>query len=319
LDILVISSSYTGTLLTKRLIEEGNNVYYVNPFHRSNGITSLPSVYRCLSSHIDFAIICDTGFTKENYILSQKNIPVFGGSEFQEKVELDKEIQITLCKRYKIRWLKSTTKYKYPLSTEIWFACGEPLYQYINYIKQYRFLAGDLGVEVDGESIVYWSNLDRNVESVHRIFENGLFDFLKAIKYTGIFSLDAFISEDDLYPYVFNIIPRLQIPTLSCMLELYNGKFGNLIINLLQNKQPSIILRDKIAISVAVSNPPYPYGNYGLVKYVTSSGNDWIAVRKEIAKQIKEIEGPMLQYRVDGGLQASYLEELKKYKYYKNN
>lgn len=310
MNFLVISNSNTGSIVVKRLKEEDHNVYYVNPFHRNNGISALPSIYRCLSSSIDCAIICDTGFTKENSLLQQKKIPTFGGQAFQDQLELDKEKQQLLCKQYKIRLLKETTKILYPLSTEIWFCNGEPLYQYLNYVKQYKFLAGDLGLDVDCESVVMWSNLDRNVEAVNRIFQAGLFDFLLAIKYTGIFSLDAYISKDDLYPYVFNIIPRLQAGPLSCMLELYNGKFGNLIADLLCNKPQSIILQDKIAIGVAVSQPPYPYGNYGLYKYITSVGDDWVLIRKDIARQIKEITLPNIQYRIDGGIQANCLNDM---------
>ena len=318
MNILVIASSSTGTILVNRLIKEEHNVYYVNPFHRSNGISSIPSVYRCINNSIDFAVICDVGFDREYFLLQQKKIPTLGGSPFQVKLELDKEIQKQLCKQYKIRWLKETTNSLCPLTTEIWFCNGEPLYQYINYIKQNRFLTGDLGVEVDCESAVYWSNIHRGVESVERIFQQGLFDFLNAIKYTGLFALDACLSKDDLYPYVFNIIPRLQAGPLSCMLSLYNDSFGNLLGDLLSNKSHSIILQDKIAIGVAISQPPYPYGDNGLYKYIVSTGDDWKCIRKDIAKQIKEIKIPNLQYRIDGGIQAEYLDDLRKHSYYKN-
>ena len=272
-------------------------------------------MHLAISNGIGAAIICNSGFSDQSKILKKKNIPVFGGDIMQDTLELDQEAFIRFCKRYNIRVSKDTIKKLYPLTTEIWFSNGNPLYQYINYIKQYKFLAGDLGVDSE-ESVVLWGNPDRNVESVKRIFENGLFDVLKLIKYTGVFSLDAYISEDDNYPYVFRIVPRLQAPVLACMLELYSDNFGNLIMNLLQNSQPSLLLQNKISISVAVSQPPYPFDKSALVKYITASDNNWIEVRKKLGKELRQLDLPNLQYRIDAGLQASYLEDMKRTNYY---
>lgn len=320
MKFLVLSNDYTGTVVCKRLKQEGHEYLYINPFHRNNGINTTTNIYVAIQQKPDAAIICNTGFTVQHQLLKSKNIPVFGGTLFQEQVELEEQIMYKICKEYHIRLLKDTTKIAYPLSTEIWFSCGDPLYQYINYIKQNKFLAGDLGQDVDGESVVLWSNPTREVEAVKRIFENGLFDILKVIKYTGVFALDAYISEDDHYPYIVKIIPRLQAPVLVAMLELFDGNFGQLINQILENRLPSIILSEKIAISVAVSQPPYPFENSGLIKYVVGSNLDWMLARKQIASQLKEMTSSIknIQFRIDGGIQGQHLNELRTIGYYNN-
>lgn len=318
MNFLVLSNSITGSILCHRLESEGHKYFYVNPFHRSNGISTIHNIYSAINNHIDAAIICDTGFTKENYILSQKGIPILGGTIFQDKLELDAEYLPKFLKQYNIRLLKPTTKKLLPISTELWFSDGNPLYQYLGYIKQTKFLAGDLGVDVDCESLVYWGYENRCVEAVKRIFEGGLFDILKEINYTGIMSFDSYVSEDDSYPYVFKAIPRLQAAPLLCMLELYVDNFGNFLLDLLHKESPTLLLKEDIAIAVAVSNPPYPYNQEGFIKYLVSSDIDWITARNKIGKEIKELSIPNIQYRIDAGYQAKYLDELKRINYLNN-
>lgn len=318
MNFLVLAKDYTGSVVINRLQSEGHTTYYVNPFHRDNGIATITNIHLALSNHIDCCIVCSSGFTMEATIIRNKGIPTIGGTEFQDKLELDPEVLIRLCKLYNIRYLKESTKVNCPLSTEIWFANGDPLYQYFNYIKQYKFLAGDLGLDINGETVLFWANRNRNVEAVKRIFENGLFEALKSIKYTGIFSIDSFISLDDCYPYVFKAMPRLQAPVLTAMFELYKEKFGEMIVRLLTEDKCSILLQDQIALSVSISQPPYPYSNTGFVKYLVASDVDWVAARKKVAKQIKEIDIPNVQYRIDGGMQGANLNELKRMSYFNN-
>jgi hypothetical protein len=319
MNFLILANDYTGTVVCNRLVSEGHKVFYVNPHHRNNGIATIANIHLALSNHIDCACICSSGFTSEATIIRNKGIPTFGGTVFQDKIDTDPEVVARLCKQCNIRILKDTTKLGMPLSTEIWFSNGQPLYQYFSYIKQYKFLAGDLGADIlEGETVLFWSNKDRNVEAVKRIFEGGLFEALNTIKYSGVFSLDAYLSANDNYPYIFRIVPRLQAPVLVAMLELYEGNFGNLLFDLLQNAQTSMLLLNKIALVVSISVPPYPYNNSGFIKYLVSSADDWSIARKQIAKQIKELNIPYVQYRIDGGMQGANLSELKKMNYFNN-
>ena len=316
---LILSKDYTGTIVCERLKKEGHTYYYVNPTHRNNGISTIANIHLALVSHIDCCIICSTGFNVEQNIIVKKGIPCFGGTEFQDKIELDSLVLERLCKQYNIRLLKKTTNTSYALSTEIWFSNGEPLYQYFNYMKQAKFLAGDLGVDIpEGETVVFWANANRNVEAVKRIFENGLFEALKTIKYSGIFALDSYISIDDNYPYIFKVYARLQAPVLTAMLELYKNNFGNLLYSISTNDNQSILLEDSIALSVSISQPPYPYDYSGLVKYLVTSNIDWFVARKQMAKKIKELDISNIQYRIDGGMQGAELEQLKKLNYFSN-
>lgn len=309
MKFLVLAKDYTGTVVTHKLQEEGHEVFYVNPLHRNNGISTIGSVHIGISHNPDCAIICHPEFTNEAQIIKQKKIPCFGGGLLESKLELDKDILLGFCKKYNIRTLKPTTKILHPLSIELWFSNGEPLYQYIGYIKQNKFLAGDLGPDVDGESIVLWGFENRDVDAVNRIFDHGLFEALKKIKYTGIMAFDTVISEDDHYPYIISAKPRLQAPVLLAMICQLKGEVGNLFLNIVQGQQCSLLLTDKLSIAVAVSNPPYPYDLSALIKYIVASDNDWIKARKKIAKQIKELDLPNIQYRIDGGMQAEYYQK----------
>lgn len=315
MKFLILSNDYTGTILYERLKEEGNEPILYNPYHKDNGISSIGSLGLAINQRPDIAVACNTGFLRECKILRDLNIKIFGGTFFQDQVELNKDIMTKLCKQHKVRLLKETTNVECPLSTEVWFSNGEPIYQYLGYIKQTKFLTGDLGPEVDCESVVLWSYSNRDCEPVKRIFDKGLFEALKTIKYTGVFALDSFISSDDSFPYIFKIIPRLQSGILAAMLEIYRDDMGKLIYNILNQLQCSILLENKIACSVAISRPPYPYSYSGLIKYITASDSDWHIARGNIAAKIKELNIPQLQYRIDGCIQAQDYDRLKAQSY----
>lgn len=318
MNFLILSKSYCGNVIYKRLKEENHDVWLCNPYGSRNGISVISNIYVALNNHIDAAIVTDTGFTKEAHILENKGIKVFGGQELQDKLELDTEAAQKLCKRYGLRLLKTTTNILMPLSITLWFANGEPLYQYIASIKQTKFLTGDLGPDVDCESIVLFSYPNRDVEVVDRIFNHGLFDALKAIHYTGIFTLDTFISSDDKYPYISKVIPRLETGLCVALLEVLDAQFGELILKIINKEEVSIILKDTISCAVAVSVPPYPYNQEGLITYIVSSGDNWIEARRKAGKKIRELNIENIQYRIDGGMQGEHIETLKRINYYNN-
>lgn len=315
MKFLILSKDYTGKVLVDRLTKENHDVLIVDPNFKSNGISPISNVHMGISHNPDCAILCSNDFITEYHLLHSKNIPTFGINPLGYALDMDNNIARQFCIDNKIRVAKETTKVKYPLSTEIWFAKGNPLYQYLGYIKQTKFLAGDLGLDVDCESVVLWPYQNRDVPAVDRLFGGGLFALLEKIKYTGVMAFDAVISIDDLYPHIKSIKPRIQSPVLLAMLELYKDNFGDLLLSIVQGEQRSILLIDKVAIAVCVSQPAYPYEYSGLIKYLVASDVDWMVARKDIAKQIKQLDIPNIQYRIDAGLQAEHIEDLKKIKY----
>lgn len=315
MKFLIISSNHTGEIIYKRLEQEGNECLLFNPYHKDNGISAIASLGLAISKKPDLAIICNTGFTREAAILQNAKINVLGGTQFQDKLELDRLVLQKLCKMHKIRLLKVSTKVECPLSVEVWFSLGEPLYQYFSYIKQEKFLAGDLGPTVDCESIVYWGYDNRDVEIVNRIFEHGLFDVLKLIKYSGVIAFDTFISKDDLNPYVYAARCYQASYSLIALLEIYDGLFGRLLFDTFSGIKTSILVQDKLSLALTISIPPYPYSMKGFVKYLVASNTSWLEARNNLAQQIKELNILQLQYRIDGGMQGQDYNKLKEMSY----
>lgn len=315
MKFLLLSSDYTGEIIYKRLEKEGNDCLLFNPYHKDNGISAIASLGLAISKKPDLAVVCNTGFAREATILQNAKINTLGGTQFQDKLELDKSVLQRLCKMHKIRLLKDTTKIECPLSVEIWFSSGEPLYQYFSYIKQNKFLAGDLGPTVDCESNLYWGCENRDVEIVNRIFGRGLFEALKLIKYSGVMAFDSFISSDDFNPYVYNIRCYPVSYCLVSLLDIYEGQFGKLLSDISLGIKTSILVQDKLSIVLTMSTPPYPYSNKGFLKYLVASDHSWLEARKDIAHQIKQLDNIQLQYRIDGGMQGRDYDKLKEMSY----
>jgi len=163
-----------------------------------------------------------------------------------------------------------------------------------------------------------WSYDNRNVEAVKRIFDHGLFDALYAIKYSGIFSIDSFLSEDDKNPYIYAIKPRLEAGIISALLEILDCNFGELIYNIATKTTASLSTNENITCSVCISQPPYPYAQEGFIKYETSSGDNWLEARRNVGKKIRELNIKNIQYRTDAGYQGEHLDTLKRINYLSN-
>lgn len=312
MKILILATDHTGTLLYNRLKEEGNECILFNPYHKDNGIAAIRSLANAISLRPAIAIVCSAVFQKESELLRLQGIKVLGGLLLQNTLETNDNILPAFCKAYGLRMLKPTTKILGPISTEVWFSNGKPLYQYIGYIKQDRFLAGDMGPSVDAESIVYWGYSNRDCDIVNRLFDNGLFKFLKEIKYAGPFAIDSLISEDDLYPYVVKIVPRIQAASLVGLLSLLDSPLTLIINQLLHEEKPSILLKDEFSVSVKISQPPYPYIKHeGFVKYITATGPHWMDARKMLIKEAKLLDRNTVQFRIDGGIQGEYYEKFR--------
>lgn len=321
MNFLVLATDYTGDVVAHRLQEEGQNVRVCNPNrNRSNGINLVSNIHMALATDIDYCICCSPYFCNEVSIIKKKGIKVFGGDVLTSKLELQQDIAEKFCKEHSIRILTPKIKAIYPLSIEVWYSKGEPLYQYLGYIKQNKFLAGDMGPEVDGESVLLWPYLDRNVKPVDRIFEPKLSNTLQELKFSGVMAFDTMVSSEDAYPYAYAIRPRLQAGPLLCLLELYQQSFAELIVQILQEKRPTMLLSDKAALALALSKPPYPYDLEGLVKYVVASGDNWIDARKNLGRKIREESKHVenFQYRLDGGMQGEYIDDLKRLNYINN-
>jgi hypothetical protein len=308
MKFLILSSDPTGAILVNRLIQER---------HEAELFRNIP---HAVHFNPDLVVCCTPHSLSIVRQLSKLGLKILGGTQLQADLELDRAIKEKFCKSFGIRFLKETTKKFIPLSVEIWFAQGEPLYKYFSYIKQTRFLAGDLGVETDCQSIVFWAYQNRASEAVERIFGNGLFDFLKQIKYSGPFAVDSFISVDDHYPYCYQIYPRLQSHSLYCLTVLLNQDISYLLLRMseLENEKAeplSLILENKIIVAVLLSTPPYPYKQHGeFLKYVSALGDTPKEARNNLKDKIIEehiADIPNIQFRIDAGKQGEYVEELK--------
>ena len=316
MNILILSTDYTGIILYKQLEKEGNTCYLINPYHKHNGIQTIPSISLAITKNLALGIVCSSELSGLLGILKAKQVPLLCASQLSMKLELDQKVLIQFCKTYGLRLLKDTTKVIGPLSSEIWFSAGEPLYQYFGYIKQDKFLAGDMGPDVDGESVLFWGYENRNIEPINRLFNNGLFDFLKSIKYTGPFAIDAMISEDDLYPYITKIVPRFRASSLIGLLSLIDIPLSEIINHLVAGEKLSILTKDAFSVSVKISEFPYPYVPHeGLVKYITDTDKDWVEARRKLKTQVKDLDKNKVQFRIDGGMQGDYYEKFRAISY----
>lgn len=236
----------------------------------------------------------------------------------------------SFARAYGLRVIKPTTKWIYKIQLEIWFCNGDPIYQYNISVIQDRFLCGDIGPEVEPQSIVTYPIKNSECNIVNRLFTKDLLRFFKTAEYNGPISILAAISEDDGYPYFVKFQPGFQLSCYNVFALLETEGIGELLSNIVHQNNPKIYMHPQYACMLCYSYFPYPfstivnghrfesevqntqisniYPHNNIRAYVTGQHTEWKEARKIAYNLIPKDKD--LQYRIDGGIQANILDKI---------
>ena len=236
----------------------------------------------------------------------------------------------SLVRAYGLRVIKPTTNWIYKIQLEIWFCNGDPIYQYNISVIQDRFLCGDIGPEIEPQSIVTYPIKNTECNIVNRLFTKDLLRFFKTAEYNGPISILAAISEDDGYPYFVKFHPGFSL-TIYNVFHLVETSFVDVLQKIIDRDNPKIYMRQQFASSLCFSYYPYPFSNVtnghkiqvndnqknqisnvyhqgDIQAYAVGQHTEWKEARKIAYNLIPKDKD--LQYRIDGGIQAEIISKL---------
>lgn len=175
---------------------------------------------------------------------------------------------ISTMKDFKSKW-KWETKFQLQefikgveCDVAMWFNGDDFVKDQIYYFENKKVLTGDLGVAGGGEVAAEFAT-DPN--GLYKTIFDKLKPVLKKSGYVGQIAINTMISEDNKRPYFLEITARFGYPSLPLditLMEDANQNLHNFFQGLLSKKIKSVYARNRMAVVLVVSTPPYPHGDF---------------------------------------------------------
>lgn len=334
--ILVMSETGYGLGFIPNLTREGHSVQTII----GETTTSVATP--------DVAIIDTPKFTAQSVTLRSQGVKVIGVSQWSTLLEQDNDYKRSFINAIGYKVYDPALKPESSIETNVvcWFN-GQRFISKSLAFNYPKFLAGDVGVDVDSAGFVVYFNVDRHVIT-HRILMP-LEKFLRKANHRGCFSIDVVATPSDLYvkdvssaitkPYTLAIYENSWRPKSDIMLDMFDET---------SKEVPHI---DSCVCGVLLSAYPYPYsevcpqmvinglnvhntkhmwlmdafqedrkwtsGNInGCIGYVLARGNSIEEARRRTYRTIKNIDTKNMQYRIDIGKDVNgKMRSLREYGY----
>lgn len=272
-----ISKKGDGLALAQRIRDEGHRVvFYINdPSKRAlgdglieksstdeqlvgdDGTINTEAIRSVLYPKPDCVVfdMVGKGLGKLADIFRGKDIPVVGGSQWGDQVELDKSYGKWMMK---ISGIKEASEQEHGIkvSTELWFN-GKEVLNVNHTMEEKELMDGGIGPKVGSMGSLVWCGSRDS-----RLYKEGigkLTSALEKVTYRGAIRLDVVVNDKGLYGLDFTA--GFSYDSLYAFLELYQGRINDLLYGCATGVLNTIPTKLGFGISVLLGLMPYPILN----------------------------------------------------------
>lgn len=142
------------------------------------------------------------------------------------------------------------------ISTEIWYALGQPVPMPNSTLETKKFMPGDVGVSTGASTSVVFNYPKREPKIIQQSLKK-LSLFLERIRYTGPLDINGIVRNGRFYGLEFS--PRLGFNAIYAWMRTLDEPLSDVLIRLVEGKPDPIKVKPGYGYVMRVSIPPYPF------------------------------------------------------------
>lgn len=261
--ILFMSDSGEGSGIALKLKTEGNDVFM---YIRNSGakkiaegiVEKVYSVTEGIQKAPDLIVFDSVGMGRIADKLKDEGWPVFGGSSWADKLELNSDFAKKAIETMGIAVPPENTKGFSDITLEIWYANGVPVPMPLGIIKNKKFMNGDAGSDTECQSSTVFA-YDRKEPRLIQQSLKKMKPLMEKTRYTGTLGINGIVKRGRFYGVSFTA--SFSYNSIYAFLRILDEPLGEVLMRMAKGDNTPMKLKSGFGFSLRVSIPPYPYKN----------------------------------------------------------